>query len=395
MKKLVSILAIAITCCASLSAQTTDSVQQTQSKFKVRPIGRILMDGAAFITSDKEAFHDGVGIPQIQLGAVMSYGKWDARVELGLRHYKLSLCDLYIQYNFDKNFFLRAGSFIHPFGLESQRSSSMKTTYENPLPEAVFNPGRNLGVMAQYDTPAYWGGLSVHAGVEAMRESSNESEGQGFGVSTRQVFRYNPASDKFVQLGISGGFNLPSGNKAGANFKLKGNYPTSINQVPVVCDTITNALNQFRFSPEIFLGYGRVALKGQYYYSRINMRDNMSRFVGQGAYITLRGLILGKSYSYLSKYATVDNPSPKSLELALGYAYTTLSDKKAQYINEEGTICQGIYGGRANQLSATMTYYINKYMCARLNYTFTHSWDSSRLPSMDLGVIQARFQVIF
>lgn len=44
-------------------------------------------------------------------------------------------------------------------------------------------------------------------------------------------------------------------------------------------------------------------------------------------------------------------PAPKSLELVLSYNYTTLTSPKAD-----------IWGGRLNDVSATVNYYINKYM---------------------------------
>ena len=77
-------------------------------------------------------------------------------------------------------------------------------------------------------------------------------------------------------------------------------------------------------------------------------------------------------------------PAPKSLELVLSYNYTTLTSPKAD-----------IWGGRLNDVSATVNYYINKYMIFRFRYAYTHRWDSDLGPKRDLSTFLARLQIIF
>lgn len=66
------------------------------------------------------------------------------------------------------------------------------------------------------------------------------------------------------------------------------------------------------------------------------------------------------------------------------YNYTSLSDSKA-----------GIYGGRSNSLSATLNYYINPYITARINYSYTHTWDKASVEPRSLNTFQARLMVFF
>ena len=71
----------------------------------------------------------------------------------------------------------------------------------------------------------------------------------------------------------------------------------------------------------------------------------------------------------------------------LGYNYTNASDSRA-----------GIFGGISNDASCTLNYYINKYMIARLRYSYTHVRDrhfDTLLPSRHVNMLEARFQVIF
>jgi len=391
MKKFLLTLVAVVIVSSALGAET-DTVKP---KIKTNLIGRVLMDADLYVSNNKDRFHNGVGIPEIRLGAVMNYGHWTGKVEMGFTNYKVCLKDLYIQYTPAENVYYRVGSFIQPFGLQAPTSSSLKSTFQDPLPNVIFNPGRQLGAMAHYHNRHYIGAATLHTGVEAMKESPNQAGGQGFGLSTRQVVRYASAPGKVVQTGVSAGINFPNGRHEKSNFKFKGNFPGCVNQVPLVADTVRNALNQFRISPELLLCYSRVALEAEYFYSRVNMREQLKCLDGYGVDVAVRGMIMGKGYSYNYTEGAIATCAPGSLELVLGYAYTCLSDADAQQYNAQGNVVTGIYGGRANQASATLSYYINKYICARLNYTYTYAWDSAIGKPCDQSVFRARFQVIF
>ena len=126
----------------TLAALTAASSLQAEDKIKVTPTGRILMDGALYASPDKEMFKDGVAIPDARVGVKMSYGKWDAKVDVGFANNKVGLKDLFIQYNFDEQNLIRGGSFIHQYGLQSATSSSMKITFEEPMTSSIFNCDR-------------------------------------------------------------------------------------------------------------------------------------------------------------------------------------------------------------------------------------------------------------
>ena len=45
-------------------------------------------------------------------------------------------------------------------------------------------------------------------------------------------------------------------------------------------------------------------------------------------------------------------------------------------------------GGRVNDVSATLNYYINKYMLFRFRYAYTHRWDCDFAPKVDLSAFR-------
>lgn len=349
--------------------------------FDIRPVGRILLDGAAYISHDK-SFVDGVGVPDIRAGVSMKYGMWSALIDLGYAYDKFSLKDVYIEAKFNLSMRLRVGYFIHQFSLQSATGSSMKVSMEEPTSNEVFNYPRQLGVMFVYDKGQYFGTFSAHTvGGLAMKNHTNDLGRCRFGFLTRQVWRPYTDGALILQAGISGAYDNP---KADNEFTLSANFPTRVSSVQALCAVLPETRHIYRFTPELLLASGRVALEAQYYWLYADRRGDLEGYNAYGAYSLLRGLICGGSYSYSHSSASLSTPAPKSLEGVLGYNYTNLSDSKT-----------GIRGGRINDVSATLNWYINKFIIWRLRYSYTHRWDCAANPTVDLGTFQTRFQIIF
>lgn len=391
MKKLYAAFIAAALGAGMITAQDSD-----EPKFKIAPTGRILLDGALYASPQKEPFKDGVSIPDVRLGAKMSYGKWDAKVDVGFAYNKVGLKDVYIGYNFSDKALVRIGSFIHQYGLQSATSSSMKVTMEEPVSNAVFNDDRQLGAMFVYYPEDFLATVSVHAEPSASKVilTPNQFNQEGYGVRSRLVYRPIHSDGKTVQVGISGAFSTPQrdfrydedGEERDVHdsFQFKSNWPTRVSQVTAINALVDHSMNQWKFSPELLLSYDRVALESQYYFNQVNRRSGLHNFRGQGAYVMLRGLILGDGYGYNFLDGGLATPKAKSLECVLDYNYTSLSDRKA-----------AIFGGRLNDFSVTFNYYINKYMIARLHYSYTYVWDRAGVGPRTLNGFMARLQVIF
>lgn len=358
-----------------------------KTAFEVKPTGRILLDGGGFISPQHEMFKGGFAVPDARLGVKMKYGKWDAKIDVGFAYGKVGLKDLYIGYTFNPEHNIKIGSFIHQFGLQSATSSSMKPTMEEPISNAVFNDSRQLGIQYEYSGQKFLATASLHLEPASTTYilAPEQFTKEGYGVRSRLVYRPWHADGKMAQVGISGAFATPqrNGNPDTHDlFTFKSNFPTRVTQVTAIDAEVDKSKNLFKLSPEIMLSYNRFALESQYFWVHVNRENALPSFTGQGAYVTLRGLILGNTYSYDMIGGGIATPAPRNLELVLDYNYTALTDRNA-----------GIYGGRLNDFSATLNYYINKYMIARLHYSYTHTWDGPT--HVSLNAIMARLQVIF
>lgn len=390
MKNITALASVALLMCATPAMRA----QSDEPTLKLTPTGRILMDGALYASPDKEDFKDGLGIPDVRLGVKAKYGKWGAKIDVGFAYGKVGLKDLFIEYDFDQQNLLRGGSFIHQYGLQSATSSSMKITFEEPLSNSVFNCSRQIGLMYVHSEDKYLGTASAHVEPQSVVLTPNQLGQEGYGIMSRQVFRPLHNDGNVVQVGISGGFVTPNTGSDNHNtFGFATNFPTRVDKVQAIGVTMDDAMNQWKFTPELLLATGPVALEAQYFFNRVNFRNSLHSWTGQGAYATLRGLLTGGHYGYAMADGGLATPAKGACELVVGYNFTTLNDKKAQQ-RVGNDIVTGIYGGSANTLSATLNYYINKYMLARLNYTYTHTYNNATL-NTDLNAFQVRLQILF
>lgn len=360
---------------------------KAQDKLEIKPSGRILMDAGLFDSKNKD-FADGVAVPDMRVGVKANYGVYKAKVDVGYAYGKVSLKDVFIERSFGASSLLRLGYFVHQFGLQSSTSSSMKITMEEPASNEAFFNSRLIGAMFMHSKDAFFATASLHVENEAIKKSSDQMGKQGYGAMSRLVYRPFREDGRIFHVGISGAFETPRYNEDEElnhdAFILKSKFPSRIAKVTAQQANITHAKRLFKFTPEVAAAYGRLGLETQYYYLTVKRDNGFSNYKATGGYALLRGLLLGDSYRYSNGSSGIATPAPGSLECVLGYNYTDMSDKKAD-----------ILGGRQNDASLTVNYYINKYMIWRLRYSYTHVSNRDGFDNQSLNAIQTRLQIIF
>lgn len=361
-------------------------ISAQENKLTVNPTGRILIDGG-WLNSNNDKLKSGVAIPDARLGVKASYGAYKAKVDVGFAYGKLSLKDIFVQRMFGGSNLLRLGYFVHQFGLQSCTSSSMKISMEEPESNEAFFNSRLIGAMFMHNKDAFFGTLSMHVENEAIKKMTNETGKQGYGMMSRLVYRPFRNDGAIFQVGVSGAFETPRYNSNPEfnhkTFILKTNFPSRIAKVTAQEAQILDAKMLYKFTPELCAAYKRFGIESQYFYVNVQ-RKAQPNFKASGAYVLLRGAIIGKDYKYSSWDAGIATPQPGTLECVLGYNYTNLSDHKA-----------GIIGGRQSDASITLNYYLNKYMIWRLHYSYTHVDDRNGFDNTTMNAIQTRFQIIF
>ena len=382
MKKTILILTVGLMTVSAIQAQE-------EPKLVAKPSGRILFD-AAYVNPQhqEDDLKSGVGIPDFRVGVGFTYGQWKGKVDMGYAYGKVNMKDVWLEYDFDKQNFLRGGYFIHQYGFQSSTSSSFKETMEEPQNNACFNNDRMIGLMYEHNGKQFLATASVVVETDAMKQTTDVTGSEGIGALTRLVYRPFTERGKMFHVGISGGIE---GARYSSNeelnhkqFTLSTRWPTRVAKVNAQQAVVTDAKTMYKFSPEVMYSYGRFAAVGQYFLNSITRDNGLKTFNGSGAYVTLRGLLKGRNYSYNMGDGGIATPDPGNMELCLQYNYTSLSDASA-----------GIYGGYLNDWALCYNYYPNKYMIWRIRASWTKVTNRSGFADNEVSILETRLQVKF
>ena len=381
MKKLLTMMALGLITATTIQAQEGP-------KLEVKPSGRILFDVAYLKPQhDEDKLKSGVGIPDVRVGVGFTYGKWKAKVDMGYAYGKVGLKDVWLQYSFDKENFIRGGYFIHQYGFQSSTSSSFKETMEEPQSNAAFNNDRTPGLMFEHNGNKFLGTFSVFAETDAMKQTSDVIGNEAVGVLTRLLYRPYTERGKMFQIGVNGGIEgarySSEDEKNHKQFTLSTRWPTRVAKVNSQVAEVTDAKTMYKFSPEVMYSYGRFAAIGQYFLNSITRDNNQSTFTGSGAYVTLRGLVKGRNYAPNMVDGGIATPDPGNMDICLQYNYTALTDASA-----------GVYGGYLNDWALCYNYYINKYMIWRVRASWTKVTNIGYFDN-ELFALETRLQVKF
>ena len=358
-----------------------------ENKLVVKPSGRILMD-AAFLNSSNKAVDeqcvDGVNVPDIRIGMKVSYGKWEGKADIGYARGSVSPKDIFIQYNFNKQNFLRGGYFVHQFGYQSATSSSFKVSMEEPETHSAFGVGgRLVGLMYEHSDDKFMGTGSVYTDAQSFKKQTNQTGYQGTGFLTRLV--YHPLIEKgnLFHVGIGLNYELAAENRS--NMEFKAPYPVRVAGINAIGAKITDAKNDFKFSGELMAAKGHVGIEGQYIFMNVDRKGDAKSYNAWGAYGNLR-FLLNNEYEDVKNDAGIATPAPKSWELVAAYNYTDMNDAKA-----------GFHGGKLSDWALTMNYYINKYMIWRVSGHIVRAGESdySGFNKNTFRVIETRLQFKF
>ena len=365
------------------------ALAQEEPKLTVKPSGRILFD-AAYINPQhqEDDLKSGVGIPDMRVGVGFNYGQWKGKIDMGYAYGKVNMKDVWLQYDFDKQNFIRGGYFIHQYGFQSSTSSSFKETMEEPQSNAVFNNDRMIGLMYEYSAPKVLATASIVVETDAMKQTTDVTGNEAIGGMTRLLYRPYAERGKMFQVGISGGIEGARYNsKEELNhkqFTLSTRWPTRVAKVNSQQAVVTDAKTMYKFSPEVMYSRGRFAVIGQYFLNSITRDNNQETFTGSGAYVTLRGLLKGRDYAPNMGDGGIATPDPGNMELCLQYNYTALSDASA-----------GILGGYLNDWAICYNFYPNKYMIWRVRASYTKVTNRSGFADNEVSILETRLQVKF
>ena len=196
-------------------------------------------------------------------------------------------------------------------------------TMEEPQCNAVFNNDRMIGLMYEHMDNKVLATASVVVETDAMKQTTDATGKQALGAMTRLV--YHPAIERGnifhigISTGIEGARYSSDESQNHKLFTLTTRWPMRVAKVNAQEAIVNDAKLMYKFSPEVLYSYDRFSIVGQYFWNRITRDNGLHAFTGSGAYVTLRGLIKGRNYSYTKTDGGIATPDPGNMEICLQY----------------------------------------------------------------------------
>lgn len=362
--------------------KTQAFVKSPSEDFEWRLTGRVLMD-AGFFRSDSTKLGNGVVMGDIRLGALVHFLQdWSGKIEVGYAYNKVALKDTYIAYKQGKHTW-KAGHYFEPFGTEIQVATTAYRFMNMSTTSTAFGDGRKLGVTYEYNEKYY----TVVAGLFGNSDLENsKNTDAGYTLTAQIIGRPVYDEEKVVHLGLSAHFSEPDKEKKDKLVYRAGapSYVLNKEKNKFLYAEIEHTINQWRTGADVIILYKGFYFQSECLVAHVN-RYGSRNYTGKGVYSQI-GYLLGgdKQYRYDRKNGWVSNPNPKNVELLFRYNITDLNDKKA-----------GICGGQAQDVTLGVNYFFNKYVVAKLNYTYMFTDRYAVNGKENIDYIQARLQLRF
>lgn len=347
-------------------------VKATSGNFEWRLIGRVFFDGGV-LTADSTT--TSFQVNDIRLGVAARFMEnWEAKVELGYGDSKISLKDIYLNYE-QNNHSFRLGLHYEPFGNARVGTTNFRFMTNASSDKALGNK-RKLGLSYSYNRK--W--LNLMAGIFSDGDvEKSKSLNQGYALAAKVVGRPWMKEKRLLHLGLAPRFSSSSDE-----FTFTAGAPTDLlakNDNIIVQSVVGRVTNQWKLDAELIALYDKWYLQGQYFLVHLN-RFGTKNYNAKAGYIQAGYMILGAKHNYNAKTGMIVNPAPKSLEVLVRYDNVNLNNA-------------GIRGGRMSDISLGMNYFINKFIAAKINYTHMMPGKTALSVTDDYDVFQARIQFSF
>ena len=265
---------------------------------------------------------------------------------------------------------LRVGHFKEPFSLEELTSSKYITFMERSL-NNVFSPSRNTGFMLNnhaLNKRMTWAtGIFRNANGFGDSEGGRSTEG-GYSFSGRitGIPYYEDEGKKLIHTG----FSYSHQNAFDNTISFDSTPETHMTDDFVDTGSFT-AHSSDRFNPELAVVYGPFSLQTEYTFVDVNLKRSMdSDPEFSGLYVYGSYFLTGEHRKYSTKSGTFSRVKPKNnfywgegigaIELTARYSHLDLDD-------------ESIRGGKLNDITAGINWYLNPNTRIMLNYVHAHA----------------------
>jgi len=317
--------------------------------------GRIQVD-STYYDDDNVQLGRGTEFRRARLFAEGEIGdNWSYKSQIDFAGDSVDLKDVYVRYNGLDAGSITLGQFKQEFSLEELTSSKYMTFIERGLPN-VFAPGRRIGVGFTGNREAWHYALSVFG----QQESSSEGTNEGNGAAGRVAFGPKVGEN---QLHFGAAANWQDSPNSDNEWRIRTrpeSHQTSVRLVDT--GTIAEVNSITTFGAEAAWVRGPFSIQGEFMQQSVD-RDGGSDPDFTGWYAYASWFVTGDVSRAYKKGSFGRTKATNAWELAVRYSNIDLDDS-------------GINGGKENNITAAVNYYVNPYLRFMLNGVFIDAQDT-------------------
>ncbi len=279
---------------------------------------------------------------------------------------------------------IKVGHFKEPFSLEYLTNSKYITFMERALPE-IFTPGRNVGIMA--GRSFFDKRMTLHAGLFRETDGIASAQGNkgGYAGTVRLTGRPWKSGRSLLHLGIAYRYSNPADDFMSFDARPESHLAVDFADSG---DLQVDALSLV--GAELALVVGPFSVQGEFIQAFPEATTGYTYSGIYGCYAYASWFVTGESRRYKASEGKFARVRPKenfmgkekglgALEVAARYSHLDLEDRTAR-----------VFGGRMNDITAGINWYLNPNVRVMANYVFSHLDDVG-----DADIFQMRFQVDF
>jgi len=318
--------------------------------------GRIQVD-STYYDDDNIKLGRGTEVRRARLFAEGAIGDdWSYKSQIDFAGNDTVLKDMFIRYNGLDFGTITLGQFKQEFGLDQMISSKYGTFIERAMVADAFYTGRRIGVGLAGNADAW----HYAASVFGQEESDSEGVNEGNGVAGRVA--YGPrVGENQLHFGVSANWqDSPDEDNEWRIRARPESHQTSVRLVDTGVIADTNSITSF--GGEAAWVRGPFSIQAEYQQQSVD-RDGGSDPDFTGWYAYASWFVSGDTGRSYKKGSFGRTKAANAWELAIRYSNLDLNDS-------------GIKGGKENNITAAVNYYVNPYLRFMLNGVFIDAQDT-------------------
>jgi phosphate-selective porin OprO/OprP len=360
---------------------------------------RLYLDAAVY-SEDEDVIdlHSGTEVRRMRFAIKATLWKdWLAEIDFDFAGNEVDIKDAFIGYAGVKNMLFKVGQFRSPFSLEELTTSRYISFIERGLPNA-FPTGRLLGVGVYRwgrNWQAAFGVFNQAAGD--IDEESGENADEGLAYVGR--FTIAPLLKGTNVLHLGGSYAYKTTDAFTEKMRFRGYDESKISKIRFLnTGKVKDVDHVSMYGLESVLQMGPLHIQGEYMNAAVSRLSDSDKpdYNLSGGYVFASFFLTGDSMPYYADQGEFGRVKPKrkggAFEILARYSWLDLNDLE-----------NGIEGGKGNNVTLGLSWYMNPNCKFMLNYTWVNhdkyadADGDFNVPEegFDYEVLAARFLVTF